>query len=258
VHKEPADAKVLVDLAKSTDPLFSAMWPHWEKILKLLGSEHPERFHFLWRFAMSDMVFMAAYKHWLETQKLLGRDEAAAMILGRGAGGKKAGGDKMDVKSGPAPAAAAGGAGAAPRYQIEIDLEDYLIGLANLPKELSRLCVNCVRCANYSTPQAISKFVLDLYSGFRLLNLRNDVLRRKFDGIKYDVTRLEEVMYDLSVRKLGTQAGGPAGIEGAQAAAAAAGGSDAAAAGGAGAAGGSSSSRATMDDDPRLPSKTGR
>jgi hypothetical protein len=29
------------------------------------------------------------------------------------------------------------------------------------------------------------QFVNDLYSGLRLLNLRNDGLRRRFDGVKY-------------------------------------------------------------------------
>ena len=37
---------------------------------------------------------------------------------------------------------------------------------------------------------------------FRLLNLKNDGLRKKFDGIKYDLKKVEEVVYDLSIRGL--------------------------------------------------------
>ena len=37
---------------------------------------------------------------------------------------------------------------------------------------------------------------------FRLLNLKNDNLRKKFDGIKYDLKKVEEVVYDLSIRGL--------------------------------------------------------
>jgi len=44
--------------------------------------------------------------------------------------------------------------------------------------------------------------VKDLQSGFSLLNLKNDSLRRRFDALKYDVKKTEEVVYDLSLRKL--------------------------------------------------------
>ena len=37
---------------------------------------------------------------------------------------------------------------------------------------------------------------------YRLLNLKNDTLRKKFDGIKYDLKKVEEVVYDLSIRGL--------------------------------------------------------
>lgn len=59
------------------------------------------------------------------------------------------------------------------------------------PCSQSRLCLNSVRDGNFQLPKTISSFVQELYSGFRLLNLRNDNLRRRFDGIKYDVQRIE-------------------------------------------------------------------
>ena len=37
---------------------------------------------------------------------------------------------------------------------------------------------------------------------FRLLNLKNDHLRKRFDALKYDVKKIEEVVYDLSIRGL--------------------------------------------------------
>ncbi len=36
--------------------------------------------------------------------------------------------------------------------------------------------------------------------GFRLLNLKNDFLRKKVDAFKYDVQRVENVVYDLTIR----------------------------------------------------------
>lgn len=48
----------------------------------------------------------------------------------------------------------------------------------------------------------ISKFVKDIHAGFQLLNLKNDALRRRSDGIKYAVKKVEDVVYDLSLRGL--------------------------------------------------------
>lgn len=36
------------------------------------------------------------------------------------------------------------------------------------------------------------------------LNLRNDNLRRRFDSLKYDLKRCEDVVYDLTLRGLGS------------------------------------------------------
>lgn len=52
-------------------------------------------------------------------------------------------------------------------------------------------------------PVRIQRFVSDLYAGFRLLNLKNDFLRKRYDSIKYDLKKIEEVVYDISIRKLG-------------------------------------------------------
>lgn len=48
----------------------------------------------------------------------------------------------------------------------------------------------------------ISAFLQEVVEGFRLLNLKNDSLRKKFDSIKYDMKKVEEVVYDLSIRGL--------------------------------------------------------
>ena len=48
----------------------------------------------------------------------------------------------------------------------------------------------------------IAHFVNELNAGFRLLNLKNDSLRKRFDALKYDVKKIEEVVYDLSIRGL--------------------------------------------------------
>lgn len=34
------------------------------------------------------------------------------------------------------------------------------------------------------------------------MNLKNDSLRKRFDGMKYDIKKMEEVVYDISLRGL--------------------------------------------------------
>ncbi|KAJ2254046.1 Translin-1, partial [Coemansia sp. RSA 455] len=83
-----------------------------------------------------------------------------------------------------------------------ITLEEYLNAIVSLFNELSRLAVNAVIVNDIQRPQEISTFASDLYAGFQLLNLKNDNLRRRFDSIKYDIKKIEEVQYDLRVRGL--------------------------------------------------------
>lgn len=66
----------------------------------------------------------------------------------------------------------------------------------------SRLSVNAVTAGDYSRPVRIARFIADLDAGFRLLNLKNDALRRRYDALKYDLKKAEEVVYDLTVRGL--------------------------------------------------------
>lgn len=45
----------------------------------------------------------------------------------------------------------------------------------------------------------VYQFTLSLNRSFQLLNLKNDALRKRYDGIKYDMKRIEEIVYDVTV-----------------------------------------------------------
>lgn len=81
-------------------------------------------------------------------------------------------------------------------------IEEYLHSLISLIEELARLAVNSVTLGDYHRPLEISRFVKDLHAGFQTLNLKNDNLRRRSDSIKYNVKKIEDVVYDLSLRNL--------------------------------------------------------
>jgi len=66
----------------------------------------------------------------------------------------------------------------------------------------ARLARNSVTLGDYRRPLLISQFIKDVHAGFQILNLKNDILRKRSDGIKYRVKEVEDVVYDLSLRNL--------------------------------------------------------
>lgn len=91
---------------------------------------------------------------------------------------------------------------------FHLDIEDYLMGVLQMASELSRFATNSVTMGDYERPLQISRFMADLSAGFRLLNMKNDGLRKRFDGLKYDVKKIEEIVYDISIRRLRPSDGG--------------------------------------------------
>lgn len=88
------------------------------------------------------------------------------------------------------------------RDAFHISIEEYLHALISVVEELARLAINAVTLGDYARPLAISRFVKDVHAGFQILNLKNDALRRRSDGIKYNVKKIEDIVYDLSLRNL--------------------------------------------------------
>ncbi|KAH7102538.1 Translin [Auriculariales sp. MPI-PUGE-AT-0066] len=88
-----------------------------------------------------------------------------------------------------------------------LSAEEYLQGIISMVDELGRLAVNLVTMGDFDGPLKISAFVKEVFSAFSILNLKNDNLRRKFDSLKYILKKLEEIVYDLSLRKLVNRTG---------------------------------------------------
>lgn len=88
------------------------------------------------------------------------------------------------------------------RDAFHITIEDYLLALISNIDELSRLAMNSVTLGDTELAVRISSFIKDLHAGFQMLNLKNDILRKRVDSIKYAVKKVEDVVYDLSLRNL--------------------------------------------------------
>ncbi|KAL7420240.1 Translin-1 [Cryptotrichosporon argae] len=85
---------------------------------------------------------------------------------------------------------------------LHLGADDYLQGVIGMVNELPRLSINSVTAQNFELPVKIAAFVGDIFASYSILNLRNDALRRKFDSLKYDLKRCEDVVYDLTLRGL--------------------------------------------------------
>ena len=86
------------------------------------------------------------------------------------------------------------------RASLGVSAEDYLAGLCDLTGELVRKAIYDVIHKKFDEAEKIKELVHDIYGEFLKLHLRNGELRKKSDSIKWNLKKLEEVMYDISMK----------------------------------------------------------
>ena len=84
---------------------------------------------------------------------------------------------------------------------LGVDAQSYLCGIADLTGELVRKGVNSVIKGNIHTAKQITELVEEIYGAFLTFDLRNGELRKKSDQIKWNLTKLQDLMYDLTLKK---------------------------------------------------------
>ncbi len=84
--------------------------------------------------------------------------------------------------------------------ELDILPEHYLLGLCDLTGELVRNGVNASIEEEYEKTAKIKDFVSELYGVLLQFNFRNGELRKKFDGIKWDLKKLEDMVFDLKLK----------------------------------------------------------
>ncbi|RUS33498.1 translin-like protein [Jimgerdemannia flammicorona] len=152
---------------------------HLTKLASLVPEKQFYKYNDLWNRTVQQACFLATFTTYLQYERLITIAELEEIL-----------GVKVNINN--------------DLQYFHISIEDVLHSFVSMTNELSRLAVNSVTAGDYSRPLRISKFVKDLGSGFQLLNLKNDLLRKRFDGIKYDIKKIEEVVYDISLRGLTT------------------------------------------------------
>ena len=87
------------------------------------------------------------------------------------------------------------------RASLKIDNESYLMGLCDFSGELVRKAVNEVINKNFKKAVEIKNLVEEIYGEFLNFNLRNSELRRKSDQIKWNLKKLEDVVFELKIKE---------------------------------------------------------
>uniref|UniRef100_A0A0E0QZP3 Translin n=1 Tax=Oryza rufipogon TaxID=4529 RepID=A0A0E0QZP3_ORYRU len=177
VH-QPVPLADVLGKAKAQVEVIKGLYSRLAEILKECPGQY-YRYHGDWRSETQAVVSMLAFMHWLETGGLLMHAEAQ---------------EKLGCMPGPCD----GGV-------VHIDCVLCLMklkGLCFMSNDFPRYVVNRVTAGDYDCPRKVLTFLTDLHASFRMLNLRNDFLRKKFDGMKYDLRRVEEVYYDVKIRGL--------------------------------------------------------
>ena len=86
------------------------------------------------------------------------------------------------------------------RADIRIDTYDYLAGLCDFTGELVRKAVKSILDNKPEHTKIIKDTVEDMYGEFLQLDLMDWELRKKYDSIKYNLKKLEDIMYDMKIK----------------------------------------------------------
>ncbi|KAF7365222.1 hypothetical protein MVEN_00393800 [Mycena venus] len=172
IHSTPST--LMPELLDSVDPVLLSCQDITTSIADVIPPDQFWRWKDMWSNSMRTAVYAAGLSEYLRNGSLLSLPRASEIL-----------GIKEEWKD-----------------RFSLPVEDYLHGLISMVNELSRYAINAVTLGQYEEPVRISKFVKEIFSGFTMLNLKNDSLRRRFDSLKYDLKKIEEVVYDVSLRKL--------------------------------------------------------
>lgn len=88
-----------------------------------------------------------------------------------------------------------------PSYKsLKVQVDDYLLGICDLTGELSRRAVVSVINNNVDEVYVIRDVIEKIFGLFLQLNLRNGELRKKSDAIKWNLKKVEGIIYDLKTK----------------------------------------------------------
>ena len=83
---------------------------------------------------------------------------------------------------------------------LKVSSEEYLLGICDVSGELVRRAINKTFEGNYKELLNIKRILSGIYGELLKFEFGNGDLRRKFDKVKYDLIKIEEICLDLKLR----------------------------------------------------------
>jgi len=83
---------------------------------------------------------------------------------------------------------------------IRIPYETYLAALCDLAGEIARRCTIAATNADYVYIDRAYEALKILFGHFLKFEFRGMELRKKFEGMKYNLTKIENIRYDISLK----------------------------------------------------------
>ena len=83
---------------------------------------------------------------------------------------------------------------------LKVSSEEYLLGVCDLSGELVRRAINKIFEGNNQELLKIKRILSNIYGELLKFEFGNGELRKKFDKIKYDLIKIEEICLDLKLR----------------------------------------------------------
>jgi predicted translin family RNA/ssDNA-binding protein len=80
-----------------------------------------------------------------------------------------------------------------------VDAEEYLLGLCDLTGELMRYAVIRATKRDKKAVENARAIIDAVWGQLTLFDLRNSELRKKYDSIKYNLQKVENVLYDMAL-----------------------------------------------------------
>ncbi|MBI4448241.1 hypothetical protein HY643_04620 [Candidatus Woesearchaeota archaeon] len=87
------------------------------------------------------------------------------------------------------------------RKELGISTEDYLIGVCDLTGEMVRKALNDIINGDYDSALKVKDAVNEIYGVFLKLDFRNGELRKRFDSIKWNLRKLEDLALNIKLIK---------------------------------------------------------
>ncbi|MBS3135997.1 hypothetical protein J4401_03480 [Candidatus Woesearchaeota archaeon] len=81
-----------------------------------------------------------------------------------------------------------------------MDYETYLMGICDLTGELVRKAINSSLKEDYGKAVKIKNALEEIYTEMSSFDFRNGELRRKFDGIKYELKKMDDIVFQLKMK----------------------------------------------------------